>query len=78
MKARLTDDSVFVEGQKEIGFCRLNGFNDHRMVMTAAVMASKSADGIEVSNINAVKKSYPDFFEKLTIFGGKCDVIDVG
>lgn len=78
VKARLTDDSVFVEGQKEISFCRLNGFNDHRMVMTAAVMASKSADGIEVSDITAVKKSYPDFFEKLTIFGGKCDVIDVG
>ncbi len=42
---------------------RLNGHNDHRIVMALSVILSKL--GGELQGVEAVKKSYPRFFEDL-------------
>ena len=62
------DDYVIVEGgtlhpPKE----SLNGQNDHRIVMTEAVLLTKFGGVIE--GAEAVKKSYPDFFDDLQKIG---------
>ncbi|MDR3319039.1 MAG: 3-phosphoshikimate 1-carboxyvinyltransferase [Clostridiales bacterium] len=55
---------------------RISGYNDHRMVMSAAV-ASLLADGeIQIDGAQAVNKSYPDFFAHLALLGGKFNVLD--
>lgn len=41
----------------------LNGHNDHRVVMSLAVLCTKT--GGTIAGAEAVKKSFPDFFEKL-------------
>lgn len=46
-----------------------NGFGDHRMVMSAAVAAL--AVGGEITDAEAVAKSYPDFFADMAKLGGK-------
>ncbi len=42
---------------------KLCGHNDHRVVMSLSVLAS--AYGGEIEGAEAVRKSYPDFFEKI-------------
>lgn len=45
----------------------LKGHNDHRIVMSMALLASKTGGVIE--GAEAVKKSFPDFFEKIASLG---------
>ena len=45
----------------------LNGHNDHRIVMAMAVLASVT--GGEITEAEAVRKSFPDFFERLRDIG---------
>lgn len=52
----------------------INAYNDHRLVMAAAILASHSV--VTVENAQTVSKSYPLFFEDLTKLGGICDVIN--
>ncbi len=51
------------------------GFNDHRMVMSACVMASRADGNSTVTDAEAVVKSYPEFFENLKKIKGEWDVI---
>lgn len=45
----------------------LNGHNDHRIVMSLAVLASVT--GGEIYGAEAVSKSFPDFFDKIKALG---------
>ena len=45
----------------------LLGHNDHRIVMSLAVLCS--IYGGEIDGCEAVKKSYPDFFEDIKLLG---------
>jgi 3-phosphoshikimate 1-carboxyvinyltransferase len=47
----------------------LNGHNDHRVVMSLAVLATRY--GGTICGADAVKKSLPDFFERLSLLGAK-------
>jgi 3-phosphoshikimate 1-carboxyvinyltransferase len=43
------------------------GHNDHRIVMSLAVLATQT--GGEIEGAEAVAKSYPDFFERIASLG---------
>ena len=47
-----------------------NGYNDHRMVMTLAIMGTMCGN-LEIIGAEAVNKSYPSFFEDFKALGGK-------
>lgn len=49
----------------------IDSFNDHRIVMASAVLASGADGQSEIFNAQAVNKSYPNFFEHLRAVGGK-------
>ncbi len=49
---------------------KLNGRGDHRMVMAAAVLGLAGAP-IEIEGVEAVAKSYPDFFDALSEVGAR-------
>lgn len=66
-------DELTVFGGRPHGgeFC---GDNDHRTVMSEAIL-SCFADGVSsIKGIEAVNKSYPDFFKDFILLGGKTDV----
>lgn len=48
----------------------VNGFNDHRIVMAAAIAAAYSTNGAVISNAECVAKSYPKFWEDFVSLGG--------
>ncbi|MEE0840073.1 MAG: 3-phosphoshikimate 1-carboxyvinyltransferase, partial [Acutalibacteraceae bacterium] len=50
----------------------LDGHNDHRIVMAMSVVLSKI--GGEISGIEAVRKSYPKFFEDIKMIGAKVEI----
>ena len=47
------------------------GYNDHRIVMAASVLALASKNPITISDTHAVAKSYPQFFDEFVRLGGK-------
>ena len=67
-------DSLTITGVKALHGGKINGYNDHRIVMAFAVLGSHIG-GVEISDAGAVKKSYPDFFEDFKALGGKYNVI---
>ena len=50
----------------------LDGHNDHRIVMAMSVILSQT--GGSISDIEAVRKSYPGFFEDIKKLGAKVEI----
>lgn len=75
IKVSVSDNTVTVVGgtltaPKE----EICAHNDHRIVMSLAVLLTLT--GGTISGIEAINKSYPDFFTHLTSLGIKCEVLD--
>jgi 3-phosphoshikimate 1-carboxyvinyltransferase len=69
VRARYDDGALYIYGGKITGG-EVNGFNDHRMVMSAAVAAAAASAPVTVTDSQAVSKSYPAFFEDYKRLGG--------
>ena len=66
-------DLIVYGGKAKAGI--VDGFNDHRIVMSASVMASVIDGQTEIVGAQAVNKSYPTFFEHFNLLGGNaCEV----
>lgn len=66
------DDSLCINGVVELQGTVIESFNDHRIVMAAAVGALRAGSRVDIMDADAVSKSYPDFFKDLVLCGGKC------
>lgn len=73
--AESTEDSLTVHGTGTLPGGEVNSFNDHRIVMAAAVAACICEKTVIIHDAQAVNKSYPNFFEDYRKLGGKADVI---
>ena len=69
-KAEVLPDGITVHGTGLAGG-EVDGSNDHRIVMAAAVGACFASKDTVIKGAQAVNKSYPDFFSDLSILGGK-------
>ena len=50
----------------------VDGMNDHRLVMAAAIAAICADSPVIILGAEAVNKSYPAFFDDYRALGGKC------
>lgn len=73
IEASADDDHLTVKGGKLIAG-RVDGANDHRIVMAAAIASSQIEDGVLIDGPVAVNKSYPHFFEDFAQLGGTVNV----
>ena len=73
IQARYQDGELLILGGKIKAF-NVDSYNDHRMVMMAAIAASIADGNCEITNIEAVDKSYPNFFDDYKKLGGKVNV----
>ncbi|MEG0663461.1 MAG: 3-phosphoshikimate 1-carboxyvinyltransferase, partial [Anaerovoracaceae bacterium] len=71
---RETTDGLILEGRSLTGGT-VEGYNDHRIVMAMAILATVCNDPVTIVGGEAVNKSYPDFFNDYRLLGG--DVIEV-
>ena len=53
----------------------VDGANDHRIVMAAAIAATKASGPVTILGAQAVSKSYPHFFDEFKRLGGIFDVL---
>lgn len=73
--AESTEDSLTVRGTGTLPGGEVDSFNDHRIVMAAAIAACICENPVVIHDAQAVNKSYPNFFEDYRKLGGKADVI---
>lgn len=52
-----------------------DGANDHRIVMAAAIAGLFCKEPVTIRGVQAVNKSYPNFFDELQKLGGRFDVV---
>lgn len=71
-----TDDGIIIKGKTDLQGGMVNGYNDHRIVMSASILSTLCKEKIEITDANAVEKSYPDFFADFNEMGGNADVIN--
>lgn len=67
------DGSLYIKGGKILGG-KVNSYSDHRIAMSAGIMATNSENPIEIDDALCVNKSYPSFYEDYKKLGGKVNV----
>ena len=68
-------DFLTVHGIPQLSGGTVDGANDHRIVMAAAIAAARCAGPVTILGAEAVRKSYPTFFEDYQALGGDAVVL---
>ncbi len=66
----IIDDAMTIKGLGGLKGGEIDSFNDHRIVMAAAIAANFCAEPIIINDAQAVSKSYPAFFADFAKLGG--------
>ena len=76
-KVKELSDGLEITGVSSLKGRNVNGYNDHRIVMSAAVCAARSDEDITATFAMSINKSYPDFYIDYNSIGGKANVLDL-
>ena len=68
--AEETSDGMIIYGTGQLEGGTVDGFSDHRIVMSAAIASIICRNTVEITGAEAVNKSYPGFFEDFKNLGG--------
>ena len=68
-------DSLTVRGMERLSGGTVDGANDHRIVMAAAIAATACTGPVTILGAEAVRKSYPTFWEEYDRLGGVTHVL---
>ena len=63
IRCTVEENSIAVSGTLHPPCAVLSGHNDHRVVMSLAILCTRT--GGTIAGAEAVSKSYPDFFQQL-------------
>lgn len=69
-EAEAGENEIVIHGKGGLPGGRVDAFRDHRIVMAAAVAASRADGPSEIQGIEAADKSYPGFFDRWQALGG--------
>lgn len=70
VEVEVLPEGLVVHGRGQFTSATLSGANDHRIVMSAAIAALRTKGGVTIEGAQAVRKSYPHFFEDFSRLGG--------
>ena len=69
-------DGLTVTGRRELpGGVAVDCRNDHRIAMMASIAALRCREPAVISGCECVRKSYPEFYEDLSMLGGAVHVV---
>ena len=74
-RAEELPEELIVHGQPVLTGGIVNGANDHRIVMAAAIAATACTDSVTIQGAEAVNKSYPTFWNDYKHLGGDAHVL---
>ncbi len=66
------EDTLIVTGVQRLQGAVIDAYNDHRIVMAAAVAALRANGPVEIAHAGVVSKSYPAFFKDFILCGARC------
>lgn len=67
----LLENKLFITGKEFLtGGVEINGYNDHRIIMSLVAISSRVQKPFIITDSEAVKKSNPDFFRQFQNLGG--------
>lgn len=75
-KVEETDDGMIIHGGADLKGGTVEGCNDHRIVMSGAILSAICKSDVTITDYKAVEKSYPHFFEDFNLMGGNANVIN--
>ena len=67
--AKVIDNQLQVKGVEQLRGGHVSSYNDHRIVMLASIAASVCSNPVVIDDVEAINKSYPDFFIALSSLG---------
>lgn len=74
VECNVEENKFKITGVQQFKKCTVESYNDHRIVMAAAVAALYADGDVIINHAEAVSKSYPDFFKDLAALGVKCNL----
>lgn len=69
-----TPDGMIIDGVKSLMGAKVESWNDHRIAMALTIAGIKTFGSIRIDGAEAVRKSYPGFFEDVRALGGRADI----
>lgn len=72
---KITDDEIIIDGCGKIKGGTTEGYNDHRIIMSAAIASLMAENECIIKDAQHVNKSYPEFFDDFKKLGGNFSVI---
>lgn len=70
----VSESELVIHGHGSLEGGIVDSYNDHRIVMSAAIASALCKGKVIIKGAEAVNKSYPRFFEDFNLLGGKADV----
>lgn len=70
------DDYMIIEGAQQLQGAEVSSHNDHRIAMALSIAALNAKGTTSISDANAIKKSYPDFYAHLQKLGAAITLIN--
>ncbi|MEG0291658.1 MAG: 3-phosphoshikimate 1-carboxyvinyltransferase [Anaerovoracaceae bacterium] len=71
----VTNGQIIITPVEQVSGGIVDSFNDHRIVMAAAIIGTNTVNPVTILGAEAVNKSYPNFFEDYVKLGGKIEYI---
>ncbi len=65
---------MIIDGVKSLMGAKVESWNDHRIAMALTIAGIKTFGSIRIDGAEAVRKSYPGFFEDVRALGGRVDI----
>lgn len=72
------EDSLIINGKEKLKGGTVDSWNDHRIAMALAIASIKCCEPVIITNSDAVKKSYPTFWEDFRKLGGNINEWSMG
>ncbi len=77
VKVQPKEDGLSIMGTKIFQSCTAESFNDHRIAMSTAIAATAANGPVYLHTAEAVRKSYPNFYQDYQVLGGNINVINL-
>lgn len=69
VRTEVNDDVMIIQGGGDVKGAKLHSHHDHRIAMACTIAALKADGKTTIEEADAVKKSYPDFYDDLKKLG---------
>ena len=74
---KLSNNAIEIHGGNPKGRCTVNGYKDHRIIMSAAIAGAYLNQPVKITDAECINKSYPGFFDDFRSLGGIAEMEEI-